>query len=78
MAVLSEQPAQPVSLPGVTGLIQPGMALPTPAQKKQQAVLPLVPAAQPGAVLVMEAALAALKSAKCPRCRNGRGSSAGR
>ena len=61
MAVPSAQPAQPVSLPGVTGLIQPGMALPT--LPKQQAAPAPVPAAQPAAVPAMEAAPAAPKSA---------------
>ena len=43
-------PAQPVSLPGVTGLIQPGMALPVlPKQPAAPAPAP-VPAAQPAAV----------------------------
>ena len=59
----SAQPAQPVSLPGVTGLIQPGMALPTlPKQQAAPAPAP-VPAAQPAAVPAMEAAPAAPKSA---------------
>ena len=63
MAVPSAQPAQPVSLPGVTGLIQPGMALPTlPKQQAAPAPAP-VPAAQPAAVPAMEAAPAAPKSA---------------
>ena len=63
MAVPAAQPAQPVSLPGVTGLIQPGMALPTlPKQQAAPAPAP-VPAAQPAAVPAMEAAPAAPKSA---------------
>ena len=62
-AVTAAQPAQPVSLPGVTGLIQPGMALPTlPKQQAAPAPAP-VPAAQPAAVPAMEAAPAAPKSA---------------
>lgn len=44
-------PAEPVSLPGVTGLIQPGMALPV-LQGKQEAPAPAptpMPTAQPAA-----------------------------
>ena len=61
MSVHSAQPALPVSMPGVTWLIQPGMSLPT--LHKQQAAPAPVPAAQPAAVPAMEAAPAAPKSA---------------
>ena len=51
MPVPAAQPVEPVSLPGVTGLIQPGMALPTlPKQQAAPAPAPVpVPAAQPAA-----------------------------
>ena len=63
MPVPAAQPAQPVSLTGVTGLIQPGMALPVlPGKQAAPAPAPApVPAAQP--VAESAAAPAAAKPA---------------